>query len=45
MGKSQENLVFVFDLDNPTFSNVDLFVPVFSFDSKSSYSYVNVWLC
>ena len=27
---------FVFDLDNPTFSNVDLFVPVFSFDSKNS---------
>tara|TARA_X000000368_G_scaffold253539_1_gene200404 strand:+ start:83 stop:613 length:531 start_codon:yes stop_codon:yes gene_type:complete len=27
---------FVFDLDNPTSSNVDLFVPVFSFDSKNS---------
>ena len=27
---------FVFDLINPTSSNVDLFVPVFSFDSKNS---------
>ena len=27
---------FVFDLENPTSSNVDLFVPVFSFDSKNS---------
>ena len=26
---------FVFDLINPTSSNVDLFVPVFSFDSKN----------
>ena len=28
--------LFVFDLENPTSSNVDLFVPVFSFDSKNS---------
>ena len=27
---------FIFDKDNPTLSNVDLFVPVFSFDSKNS---------
>ena len=27
---------FIFDKDNPTASNVDLFVPVFSFDSKNS---------
>ncbi|MDA7641935.1 YceI family protein [Candidatus Marinimicrobia bacterium] len=27
---------FIFDKDNPTSSNVDLFVPVFSFDSKNS---------
>ena len=27
---------FIFDRDNPTASNVDLFVPVFSFDSKNS---------
>ena len=27
---------FIFDIDNPTSSNVDLFVPVFSFDSKNS---------
>ena len=27
---------FVFDSNNPTSSNVDLFVPVFSFDSKNS---------
>ena len=27
---------FVFDLENPTSSNVDLFVPVFSFDSKNA---------
>lgn len=27
---------FIFDIDNPTLSNVDLFVPVFSFDSKNS---------
>ena len=27
---------FIFDKDNPTASNVDIFVPVFSFDSKNS---------
>ena len=27
---------FIFNKDNPTASNVDLFVPVFSFDSKNS---------
>ena len=27
---------FIFDKDNPTASNVDLFVPVISFDSKNS---------
>ena len=27
---------FIFNKDNPTASNIDLFVPVFSFDSKNS---------
>ena len=27
---------FVFDIDNPTLSTVDLYAPVFSFDSKNS---------